>query len=136
MSKEKNTIEINGQRYDTSTGEAVTVRVGKAATKTTHKAAPVVPVTHVTIKKPVMDVSRSKPKHAAHHKPEAGKTLMRQAVKKPTSVKSAVKSKSKPTHSTKIVVGAAKKPAVSASKLKKAQEVPQSQLISHFASTN
>ncbi|MDB5169452.1 MAG: uncharacterized protein JWO41_808 [Candidatus Saccharibacteria bacterium] len=128
MTAQKNTIKINGQHYDTSTGDAIAVTVKKASGK-----APA--ITPVTIKKPIMDVKRASPRHTAAHKPESGKTLMRQAVKKPAPVKSAVKSKSKPTHSTPIVINSST-PAVSPEKLKQAQAVPKSQLITHFATTS
>lgn len=131
MAKETNTIKINGQPYDTSTGEAVavTVKTGKSASEAKTKVSK-----PLKAGKQVMDVSRAKPQHAKAHQPEAGKTLMRKAVKKPIPHKSQVKSKSKPTHSVPVIIADAQ-PTVNPEKLKVAQAVPQSQLISHFGTT-
>jgi hypothetical protein len=128
MAKETKTIKINGQPYDTSTGEAVTVNV-----KTSKKAV-IVPARPAGAPKPVMDVKRTAPHHAKAHQPESGKTLMRKAVKKPTPQKSPITSKSKQARSVPVTI-VDTKPPVNSAKLKNAQAVPQSQLISHFGTT-
>ena len=104
MGKHSNTIEINGQRYNATTGEAITGGTGHkpshnrrqidgvsakpshghklpTATKTlTPKLKATMPT---AVKKPVMDIARSPASHATRHQPQVATTLMRTAVKKP-----------------------------------------------------
>jgi len=108
MSKKTNTIEINGKRYDATTGallEAASSNhvkhldgVKSAVVQQQTKAdAPVRKITVATqpvaAHKPTMsDIKRPKATSAKHHQPESAKTLMRHTVKKPvTQPKSDIK---------------------------------------------
>jgi hypothetical protein len=111
VGKNNNIIEINGQRYDATTGVLLSAAAGSAAA-TAHAphivhptakatAKPVtarpIPVRHHTPKPIAAQSAKSRPKHRVHdaikqaakpgpsHKPQAAKTLMRSAVQKPAT---------------------------------------------------
>ena len=69
-------IKINGRRYNPETGQLLDVEQTKTTQPTPHT-----PTTHT---KKVMDVRRPA-RHVKAHQPEHAKTLMRTAVKKPTT---------------------------------------------------
>lgn len=110
MAKTKNTIELNGKRYDALTGKLLSgsdIATEKVAVKVVHHPKTVTaakPVKHVdtivvkTAKAAVapkgapitihtsfktMDIRRAPAGHLKHHQPEPSKTLMRKVVKKP-----------------------------------------------------
>lgn len=105
MNKNNNIIEINGQRYDASTGAALDNHLsakGKANHQTVDTgnqsgakapSAKQIPVQHghqpkttkPHKKRPIHDVVRRSAKRPAGHGPQPAKTLMRDAVKKPAS---------------------------------------------------
>ncbi len=118
MSKRNTTIEINGKRYDASTGDLLS-----PDGKIVHKAAvkPAKPSAHHTVRHPA--------KPAAGHAPKASRTLMRSAVKKPLQ-------KSTPAEEPSLSVVVSKSVTrVDNKRLTKAQRVRRSQLISHFSPT-
>jgi hypothetical protein len=100
VTKTRNTIEINGQRYDASTGtplHAKQVHSGQSIDGFTHNHKPAAPLAparmpsyttaalrksaHAAVK---ADVSRPAPKTVHARQPETAKTLMRSAVSKPS----------------------------------------------------
>lgn len=111
MNKKNNIIEINGKQYNTDTGELVVAKVKKAKKLTVGQnldgvntkplpsfgitplsspnAAPAsiqLPIlTKDLTSQSVMDIKRKPAKIYTAHQPQASKTLMRRAVKKPTS---------------------------------------------------
>ncbi|MDB5170396.1 MAG: hypothetical protein JWO35_90 [Candidatus Saccharibacteria bacterium] len=123
MGKNNNTIHINGKRYDARTG------------------ALLVQTTSVEpIKKPTMhDVVRHPAKHAPSHKPQNSQTLMRHVVKKPSgSLKRHTKAQSG-NGKTAVVKQATASVITKASvhklddiRLKHAQKVTKSKLVSRF----
>lgn len=134
MGKNNNIIEIDGTKYDARTG-AVLGPSTAAATKKPSKAKQM----DSAVKKPTMsDVVRRPAKHAPSHAPATSHTLMRQSVKKPvpqprkhTKAQGSVIAVS-PVAASSI---APKKSVynISDKRLKKAQKVIQSNLITHFA---
>lgn len=138
MGSNQHLIEINGKKFDVSTGKPVvpaspasaqpksgTVVDGffKPATPHVIKPKPVVAkstpqTTHQSHHKPV---NRPEHQHAPHHKPEKSQTLMRNAVKKPAP-------KTQPANHTTPQV------TVNPARLERAKKVHKSALISRFPS--
>lgn len=108
MSKNKNTIKINGHLYDAVTGD----RIDGASKPVTHQSvksvdgvvapqvihpskpkpsAPPRPVTHAPAATSKPSLGHRQPHHVAtavkHHAPQHSKTLMRHVVKKPSTTK-------------------------------------------------
>lgn len=113
-----NTITLNGKVYDSTTGTPV-------GSKTAHKAT-------TEAKKPTAHKARAHhpAAHKTAHKVQKARTLMRHAVKKPviTAKESAIEEK--PTsHSETVSLFL---PQLSENRLKRAQEVHKSKLISRF----
>ena len=137
MAKNNNIIEINGKRYDAKTGALLAIhsKPTHLEPKTTANKKP--PAT----KKPSMhDVIRHPAKPAAAHQPTPSKTLMRQAVKKPSPApKQKLKAQGPSDLSThaslaEVVVNKSAK-SLDKKKLAKASTIPKSHLITHFSAT-
>jgi hypothetical protein len=138
VAKNNNIIEINGKRYDAHTGAALDAPAVKPVhTSTSHVLTPK-PVTKTPTAKPVVhDVVRNQPKHAAAHKPQPAKTLMRSAVKKPSgSLKRHIKAQ---THTGTLakqpiaeVIAKSSIHRVDEKRMKLAKRVPKSKLVTHF----
>lgn len=113
-----NTITLNGKVYDSTTGVAV-------GAKTTHKASK-------EAQKPSTPKGRvhHQAAHKTAHKAQKARTLMRQSVKKPviTAQESAIEDKPT-THNETVSLFL---PQLSENRLKRAQEVQKSKLISRF----
>ena len=142
MAQKHNVIEINGRRYDASTG------VPLDAGKTDHKAAltnasPVVTVpvrfvnsTNTTSHHPKTPANRSRAKNLKSHTPQPAQTLMRRAVSKPKLATRAVRLKAagqldSPPKGVPVIV----KPSVSrldAARLHHANHIKRSHLITRF----
>jgi hypothetical protein len=136
VSKNNNIIEINGKRYDAHTGAALDEPAVQAAHKAAAHTATPKPVTPKA-KPTARDVVRAKPKHAAAHKPQPAKTLMRSAVKKPSgSFKRHVKAQSNTGALIKqpsaAVIAKASINRVDEKRLKSAEKIPKSKLVKHF----
>lgn len=128
MSKTSNFIDINGVRYNARTGEYVAHLYAPAPKPHNHK-----PHLKSTIKKPTMsDVVRQPGQHNAAHKPKTSQTLMRHAVKKPQPSKRVV-SESLVRHPVADIALKKSVKAIDNRRLSKAQAIPQSKLIRHFA---
>jgi hypothetical protein len=88
----KNFIEINGKKYDATTGRLITDephKIPKAPSKQAH-VAPAAPISGPKVVDGFMRPKPShshpaahQPKHIEHHKPHKSKTLMRKSVAKP-----------------------------------------------------
>jgi len=130
-----NVIQIDGQRYDTLTGEALDG--SKPAAAPAHKrseSAKTIPVhTAAASKKPV----RRAPAHNQHaHPPASSRTLMRRAVKKPAPSSrlkahghtDALARRSLPTIEVKPSLS-----RLDESRLRHARHVAKSRLISRFS---
>lgn len=127
MKKHKNTIVINGRRYNAKTGEDLAGSAQPAAA-TPHE--PVQPAVHRT-------VGRKPAGHITPHAPKPTQTLMRQAVKKPSaSLKRRIKVQSHlgvpatPAHS-RALSHTAPKPARHT--VQHPATARKGQLISHFS---
>lgn len=131
MGKNNNIIEINGKKYNASTGAVIGVSE-HLINPTNHKKSP--QKLHSTIKKPSIDgVVRAKPHHTKAHKPHSSKTLMRHAVKKPAKplkrdlhVSGVSPSQGVTTYQQADVAQISPKPSI-------AKKVPKSKFIAHFA---
>lgn len=129
-----NIIEINGKRYEARTGALI-----DGVTKTTkqhlnhNKPAPKTPNhTSTTPKHPPRTTARTTA-HPTGRKPHASKTLMRNAVAKPTPLKRSLAAQSTLDKNAAVI---APKPSVKAldhARLSKAKRVRKSKLIQHFA---
>lgn len=135
MRKTNNTIEINGQRYDATTG--------KALAKGNSGSPPATAVTdrhHRPATKPALhDAARRPARHRQPHSPDTSHTLMRQAVKKPAPDR---KHHLKAHDHTDMLI---KEPTLSAvmpkssvqqldeQRLQHAKHITKSRLISHFS---
>jgi hypothetical protein len=159
VAKTKNTIELNGKRYDALTGKllshvgetvdtvAVNVKhhVKKPGTAA-HHLKTTDGITHLS--KPalaapsktggqVMDIRRAPAGHIKHHRPEPSKTLMRKVVKKPEpSLKRHVKSQPRtdilaktPAH---VLVPKASLHHIDPTRLKRAEHIAKNNLVSRF----
>jgi hypothetical protein len=157
VAKTKNTIELNGKRYDALTGtllshDAEASKNTVAVSVKHHVKKPGTPAHHtvtakaVTVKKAasasqssgqVMDIRRASAGHIKHHRPEPSKTLMRKVVKKPEpSTKRLVKSQPRtdmlartPAH---LLAPKASLHNIDTTRLKRAEHVAKSQLVSRF----
>lgn len=123
MRKNNNIIEINSQRYDAATG-AVMSHTGPS--QPTAKPATT-----------IHDVVRRPAKQHASHRPAAARTLMRQAVKKPSpSLKRQSRAQghmdtlAKPPLSQLTIKKSVER--LDAERLRHAKQIPKSRLISHF----
>jgi hypothetical protein len=106
-----NTITLNGKVYDSTTGSVV-------GSKPAHKTAPAKPV------------APKKPAHKPHHKAQKARTLMRHAVKKPVISAEESVIVEMPVEQNESV--ALFIPQLSESRLKRAEKVHKSKLISRF----
>ncbi len=151
MGKQTNTITINDQLFDATTGE----KLSKSNAITPNLDGVVAPVDHKTIatvaprpakkfeapepakpKKPVMDIARAAGATKKHRTQQKAKTLARAAVKKPAkSNKSSSNVTARSKHIPAVVVAPPAR-AVDEARLAEAQKVPQSQLIKHFSAVN
>ncbi|MEO6513656.1 MAG: hypothetical protein ABIR37_03135 [Candidatus Saccharimonadales bacterium] len=158
MAKTKNTIELNGKRYDALTGTllshgtepseavAVTIKhhVKKPGTAAHHTAssASVPAGAKKAVAAPrstgqVMDIRRAPAGHIKHHRPEPSKTLMRKVVKKPEpSLKRSMKTQPRtdilaktPAH---LLVPKASLHHIDVTRLKRAEHVAKNNLVSRF----
>jgi hypothetical protein len=87
----KTIIELNGQSYDAKTGKPLNAKQAKPAVQHIDGIVRRPKETGATAKS---KTARTTASHAAHHKPQSAKTLMRHVVKKPdasTSKKSSLK---------------------------------------------
>jgi hypothetical protein len=155
--KTKNTIELNGKRYDALTGkllsdtpvstDAVAVRVNhhikKPGAPAHHAVAthvkPTAPPRRETAKSDgrFMDIRRAPAGHIKHHRTEPSKTLMRKVVKKPEpSLKRTVKSQPRTDVLVKTpaltVIPKASLHHIDATRLKRAEHVRRNTLVSRF----
>jgi hypothetical protein len=132
MSKIKNTIEINGQRYNATTGEPLT-RHGSPLTKpSTSHAKPPEP------RPKQRHTARAPAHHRRAHPTANSRTLMRQAVKKPGPVAKyrlraqgntdALVQRSLPMLTTKLSVL-----QIDEKRLRHARQVKKSRLVSRFS---
>lgn len=147
VGKTKNTIEINGQRYDATTGEPLGESVRAAATpaKAMHDSAKHTPTRHLAAHQPaksaatkIHDVARQPAQHTKAHQPNGSKTLMRHAVTKPGTP---LKRHTKAHGPSEVAAKPAAELRLSQSvhqthprRLKQAKQTQQSDLISHFQS--
>jgi hypothetical protein len=120
--KNNNIIEINGQRYDATTGVAL-------KRSPPNNAKPAVPG---TIRQPA--------KHSLSHKPAASSTLMRQAVQKPgPGLKRRFKAQgdtdSLARQALDSIVANASLRRLDIKRLQDAKKVAKSQFVSHFSAT-
>jgi hypothetical protein len=151
VAKIKNTIELNGKRYDALTGnllslDAVTPKSNVSVSVKHHVKKPGAPAHHAktsttaTAKKSagqVMDIRRAPAGHIKHHRPEPSKTLMRKVVKKPeASVKRHVKTQPRtdvlaktPAH---VLVPKSSLNHIDETRLKRAEHVAKNKLVSRF----
>lgn len=125
MSKNTNTIIINGKSYDAQTGDLLDVAsTKKSAVETVKKA-------------PTTAARRHPAKHAVGHKTQGSKTLMRHAVKKPdASLKRHLKVQSGKgaiaKHQAPGVITKASVHKLDDNRLKHAQKVAKSKLVTRF----
>lgn len=145
MASHQNVIELNGNRYDASTGRLLKDEHIAAQQPTRAHQPKQVSGGHaidgVSRRKHAVNQS-NKPihqpaaaSHSVHHKTSRSKTLMRKAVQKPThshhttpaqSVKKQSHSSAKPLQHTAV--------GVDPQRIKRAEHVPKSSLISKFGS--
>lgn len=118
----KNTIEMNGKRYDVITGKVV--GTSKVSTKT---------VDGFVRRKPKKTMERhSKQAASIHTKPQHAKTLMRGGLKKPSKKPSP--DTINPGHGTTLVVtSASSTPSLDIKRFARAKKIPKSNLISRFS---
>ncbi len=124
MGKNNNIIIINGKQYDAVTGDLI----GGSAPKKVLAA----------VKAPVSKIARHPAKHAVKHKTQNSKTLMRHAVKKPAdSLKRHTKAQSGngaiAKHAAASVITKASVHKLDDKRLKHAQKVTKSNLVTRFA---
>jgi len=121
MSKNTNIIKINGQHYDANSG--LPLHAPKTAL-----ISDVRPVNA-----PQKHLSRKPASNIRSHAPQSSKTLMRGPLKKPNLVqdKSTVSNKAKSHIMPKLSIN-----GFSQERLKHANKVPKSKLISHFNGDN
>ena len=141
MGKTNNIIEINGKRYDASTGallpkqsiDGLSKPIKQAAQLQSAYAAP-----HTITKKPVMnDIVRGPAKHLAARAPEPARTLMRTAVKKPSpSLKRQVKAQGPvsvvASHATTAITTKPAAHSLNPKHVSHAQKVPKSKHVNRF----
>ena len=154
MGNKNNIIELNGKKYDAVTGTLVhdgaahakpitdfvkkpTASQAKAVHHVTKKDPVRTPKPHTSTKQ-VMDVIRPAQQHVKAHHPEHSKTLMRHAVKKPTdSFKRQTKIQTRTDILAKVpslqVLPKLSISQVDAARLKRAERIAKSRLISRFA---
>jgi hypothetical protein len=160
VGKNSNIISINGQRYDARSGALLpssaplSVRtstsvdgmlskklaqqavIEQAAAKSAPKK--VISLQPVTKTPKMQDIVRQKAQPTVAHKPEAGKTLMRHAVKKPTA---SIKRTTTIQHASHMPIAqphqtvAAKQAVqtIDTGRLQRAQQVTKSQQVQRFA---
>lgn len=154
MGNKTNIIEINGQRYDATTGALLgggkPVRHVDGVKATTHKTAtPAAAPRQITVKTPagaqsaakkttLHDVHRAKPAAAKSHQPQSAKTLRRDTVKKPViapksnikarSHKAAVSTQPKAEISPKLSIQ-----TIDEQRLHRAKKVTKSKQVSRFS---
>lgn len=138
MRKTKNTIKINGRTYDAITGELLHADKVSIVTPVSTPIKPAHPAKPASSKKPV--TSRHAAKHAKRT-PQQAKTLMRRSVRKPSHAanshdKTHLKSTSKVATRSSVI--AVKKSArrIDERRLIKAKNVPKSQKIAKFNTSN
>lgn len=129
MSKNTNIININGKSYDAQTGNLL---VGPDTKKHVVKTVKVASAAAVT---------RHPAKHASAHKAQGSKTLMRHAVRKPSdSLKRHLKVQSGQggiaKHAAPGVISKASVYRVDDGRLKHAQKIAKSQLVTRFVPTS
>lgn len=143
MGKTNNIIEINGKRYDASTGAPLPKQSIDGLSKPSKQPTQLVPAytaPQTITKKPVMnDVVREPAKHLNARQPQTAHTLMRTAVKKPApSLKRQVKAHGPAdTVARKPVAQIIPKPAahaVNPHRVSHAQKVSKSAHVSRFFS--
>jgi hypothetical protein len=125
MNKNSNVIVINSKRYDAMTGDLLTKRS---------------PLSDAPSDAPVSHARRKPAKHAKAHAPTHSRTLMRQAVKKPSvSLKRHLKAQGRiDSPVERPLIGSTAQPSLAhldARLLAYAQRIKESRRISHFSST-
>lgn len=140
MGKNNNFIEINGKRYDATTGALVGHAAGPAHTTssahTKSQSTEAKPSAHKTSssRTSIDGVVRTRPHHAKAHKPHSSKTLMRHAVKKPKrSFKRQIHAVGTSPHDGVVALADSRSSEVAGKKLHPTKHVAKSELISHFA---
>ena len=142
MSKQQNTIKLNGKVYDALTGELLS-----AGKEHKSESAPIKPSLHPKAdkqavpnmsKKEVPVLSCHREPHHVIRKPQHSKTLMRQAVKKPVLIDKSLRITD--IHSSKLAnhdieSDALDIMAAKQSRNQRAGQIPKSHLIHRFNST-
>jgi hypothetical protein len=153
LSKKTNIIELNGKRYDATTGAMIETSTlgsqnsgnldGVLSATATKKDVPVLTKTEQAplksvVSKPVMDIARSPAAFQHSHKPEHAKTLMRTAVQKPKpGLKRHTKAQATTSGLTSTTPATAVQPNVSLQQIDPkrqaaAQTTPKSELVRRF----
>lgn len=154
MVKKPNILELNGKRYNATTGEllnghqtgprsidgfAPARAAGPVKTPAASRPlAPTVATTSAPKVKPIADVTRASGGHLQHHKPAGSQTLMRHAVHKPQP---SVKRHLKPQQRTDVLV---KQPSITVApklssyqldprRVAHAKQVPRSPEVRRYA---
>lgn len=130
MKTTSNTIELNGRLYDAKSGRQL-VRAGAhsmkpatASAKTKHHAGS---IDGISKRKPIsISAGNPRTKNTTHRKTEKSTTLMRTAVKKPTTAKAKTSQPTIRKHAPSVNVEIDPKLA------KRASEIPRSPLVSKF----
>jgi hypothetical protein len=133
--KNNNIIEINGQRYDATTGAVLT----HSSSNNTKTHPVLIDGADVQVTKPAARaVTRQPVKHLPPHKPTPSRALMRQAVKKPGpsskrrfKAQAHVDAPAKQPLSSVLINDSAKR--LDEERLKHAIQVTKSHLVSHFS---
>lgn len=133
----KNYIELNGKRYDATTG-ALLGGVSHKPTPKPHRASkskPLAQTAATQLIQPTKAHRRTSAKTVAPHKPQSTKTLMRHVVSKPSSDKKPTIKRHYPIKKSAADIVVYKKRsahAVDTIRLKRAQQINKSQHIGHF----
>lgn len=151
VGKTKTYLELNGKRYDATTGRVIesvaSVAAGAAKLKASLnktgqaldgfvKASPLKVVPTKIVRPPVAKKVQRQPAKPLHPKPQAAKTLMRRGLHKPSlggllHAKAApVESTASPTSASSLAILAAE----SEERIKRAKTIHKSKLISRFGS--
>ena len=147
MNKNIDTIKINGKRFNAKTGHAYASRSidGVLAKNVTATVLPDTRPVHKplvsSVKKPVMDITRSPAKHAVKRQTQPGQTLMRRGLNKPTSslkrtTKLTVANNSKGTVTIANIAIKQSAAVIDQKKTLHAQKILKSELITRFADLN